>query len=218
MDITVNFMERSHTCMDLSKINEIAYRTMGNRKSHQRREKGYIYYHGQRVAQISLNLRRELFPDDDSMDDLIYVGALFHDVTKGIEPHHETGAHMVKQLLKDECTSEQLDIISDIIANHNARHHENLPFYIKIVQDADILDHFGTMDLWITLLHSAYEEENVFDVIRFWESAKCTGFITYSRNAIHYELSKQIFEQKVSFVKQFQERFRHEANGQIHYL
>ena len=111
------------------------------------------------------------------MDDIIYVAAMFHDVTKGIEPHQETGAVLVKSLLRDECSPEQLDFISDIIALHNTRNHEELPFYIKLVQDADILDHFGSMDIWMKFLYSAHGEENVWDTVRFWESEEYHDYI-----------------------------------------
>src|SRR5690606_1118348 len=130
--------------------------TMGKRKSHLRREKGFIYYHCQRVANLSLNLRKQLYPDQAAMDDIMYVGALFHDVTKGIEPHHETGVHLVKQLLQEECKVDELEIVATIIAQHNNRHLQELPYYIKIVQDADILDHFGSMEIWLKFIYSAY--------------------------------------------------------------
>jgi uncharacterized protein len=105
--------------LNIDKIHEIAFKAMAKRKSHLKREKGFIYYHGQRVAKIALNLRKELFPDETSMDDAIYVAALFHDVAKGIEPHHATGAQLVRSLLKDECTAEKIEVMFTIIANHN---------------------------------------------------------------------------------------------------
>lgn len=95
------------------------------------RERGFIYYHCERVAKISIHLRKELFPDDSSLDDRIYVGALFHDVAKGIEPHHQTGSALIRTLLQEECTGEELDDIADIIRYHNTRHQEDLPFFIS---------------------------------------------------------------------------------------
>lgn len=78
------------------------------------RERGFIYYHCERVAKISIHLRKELFPDDSSLDDRIYVGALFHDVAKGIEPHHQTGSALIRTLLQEECTGEELDDIAEL--------------------------------------------------------------------------------------------------------
>jgi uncharacterized protein len=201
--------------MNIDKIHEIAFKTMAKRKSHLKREKGFIYYHGQRVAKIAINLRKELFPDDASMDDAIYVAAMFHDVTKGIEPHHATGAHLVRTLLKDECTAEEIEVISTIIASHNSRKRSELPFYIKIVQDADILDHFGSMEIWLKFMYSAHEEESVFDSFRVWDSEEHKKYLDESRGALNYDRSKEIFDRKIRFEEQFQARFRMEYHGEV---
>ena len=203
--------------MNLDRINEIAQNTMSHRKSHLRREKGFIYYHCQRVAKIALSLRQELFPDEDSMDDIIYAAAMFHDVTKGIEPHQETGAVLVRSLLRDECSSEQLECISGIIAFHNLRNNEELPFYIKLVQDADMLDHFGTMDIWMKFLYSAHGDESVWESVHFWESEEYLSYIKQSRSVLNYDRSKRIFDEKLQFVQQFQDRFAMECNGEINF-
>jgi uncharacterized protein len=201
--------------MNIERINEIAFRTMSRRKSHLQREKGFIYYHCQRVAKMSINLRKDLFPNDISMDEIIYVGALFHDVTKGIEPHNKTGAHLIKSLLQKECSPADLDKVSNIIEYHNSRNNDDLPYYIKIIQDADILDHFGSMEVWLKFMYSAHTEENVLDAIRLWESEEHKKYLDSSRIALNYEISKGIFDRKIEFETQFQDRFKLESNGEI---
>lgn len=201
--------------MNIEKIHEIAYKAMGKRKSHLQREKGFVYYHAQRVAKLSINLRKRLFPDDATKDDVIYAAALFHDVTKGIEPHAVTGAHLVKSLLANECTAEELEQISRIILLHNTRKHGDLPFYIKIVQDADVLDHFGSMEVWLNFQYQAHEDGNVFDSIQHWESDEHKNYLEASRKSLNYELSREIFHQKEKFQLAFLERFVLEMNGEI---
>jgi len=201
--------------MNIENINEIAFNAMGRRKSHLQREKGFIYYHCQRVAKMALNLRREMFPNDQLMDEIIYVGALFHDITKGIEPHHKTGATLVKLMLKDECSQDELVKVAEIIEYHNARNTIDLPYYIKIVQDADILDHFGSLEIWLKFLYSAHTEENVFDAIRLWESEEHKKYLEASRSALNYELSREIFDRKLKFHTDFQNQFKLEVNGEI---
>lgn len=85
--------------MDTKLLQEIAFKKMGKLKAHLQREPGHIYYHGLRVAKLSLNLRKMLFSETTEFDDIIYVGALFHDIGKGIEPHEETG--LLNPLPKD---------------------------------------------------------------------------------------------------------------------
>ena len=201
--------------MNLEKINVIAFKTMGRRKSHLQREKGFIYYHCQRVAKISLNLRKTLFPVNESKDEIIYVVALFQDVTKGIEPHSKTGAQLIRSILSEECSNQEMNEISEVIEFHNERKQEELPFYIKIVQDADILDHFGSLEIWLKFLYSAHTEENVFDAIQLWESEEHNKYLQASRNALNYDLSKEIFDQKIEFESQFQKQFKIDCNGII---
>lgn len=199
--------------MNINKINEIAFKAMGRRKAHLEREIGFIFYHCERVAKLSINLRNTLFPADDSMDEIIYVGALFHDVTKGIEPHSTTGAQLIKTILKEECSEQELKEISEVIKLHNSRKQKELPFHIKIVQDADILDHFGSIDIWLKFMYSAHKEENVFDALNYWNSSDYIEYIKTSRQMLNYELSKEIFEKKIEFEMNFQKQFEIECNG-----
>ncbi|PLT29954.1 HD domain-containing protein [Peribacillus deserti] len=74
----------------------------------------------------------------------MYCGALLHDLTKGIEPHNETGADLVKSLLQPYCPEEEIYPISEIVRLHNKRGNSDFPIHIKIIQDADVLDHFSS--------------------------------------------------------------------------
>jgi len=199
--------------MNMNRLNEIAFKAMGRRKAHLQREKGFIFYHGERVAKLSINLRKILFPADHLMDEIIYAGGLFHDVTKGIEPLNKTGAQLVKTILKEECSEQELHEIAEIIELHNSRNEKDLPFHIKIVQDADILDHFGSMDIWLKFIYSAHKEENVLDAVSFWNSPDYAEYIKTSRDLLNYEISKEMFDKRIEFQKGFQKQFESECNG-----
>jgi uncharacterized protein len=201
--------------MNIENINEIAIRSMMRRKSHLQREKGFIYFHCQRVAKLSINLRRCLFPAEETKDDVMYVGALFHDLTKGIEPHNETGAQLVKTILSNECTAKEIEEISEIIQLHNSRKQVDQQYYISLVQDADILDHFGSMEIWLKFMYSAHVDENVFDAIRLWESEEHKQYLMKSRESLNFDKSKEIFDKKLEFELGFQKRFSLECNGII---
>ncbi|CAG7628275.1 HD domain-containing protein [Paenibacillus allorhizosphaerae] len=203
--------------MDRDRLTELAFKTMGKRKSHLQREKGYIFYHCERVAKIAIHLREALFPGDSSKDDVIFAGALFHDVTKGIEPHAATGAYLVPQLLQDYASNEEIQCVSEIVRLHNTRNREDQPFYVRIVQDADILDHFGSQEVWLKFMYGAHKDENVFDAVRMWESDEHEKYVAGSRNALNFELSRQIFNRKHSFHREFVQRFKAECGGQIDY-
>ncbi|MBP0725694.1 HD domain-containing protein [Bacillus sp. RG28] len=201
--------------MDIEKITKIAFKKMAKRKAHLEREKGYIFYHCQRVAKLAINLRKSIHPSDDSFDDIIYVGSLFHDVTKGIEPHNESGSILVKEILKDYCSIEEIQMISEIVRLHNQRGNDNLPYYLKIVQDADVLDHFGSGEIWLKFFYSAHHEENVFEALETWNSTWFKDYYKKTRDSLNFDLSKEIFDNKADFHNKFVERFAMEINGEI---
>lgn len=197
--------------MDREQVERIAYQAMSRRKAHLHREKGFVYRHGKRVAELSLNLRRRLFPEHSNLDDCLYAGALFHDVTKGIEPHAQTGALLTESLLREACTTEELEIVLQIIREHNSRGRDEAPFYVKIVQDADILDHFGTQEIWLNFIHQAYNESGPEESVAYWASEEYANYFAKSRAELNYEESQAIFDEKEAFRRQFAERFALES-------
>ena len=50
--------------MDFDKLTKLAFKYMGKKKSHKEREIGAAYFHGMRVANGVIELRKRLFEDD----------------------------------------------------------------------------------------------------------------------------------------------------------
>lgn len=202
--------------MDIENITKLAYKKMSRRKAHLQREKGHIYYHGLRVGKLALNLRKLLFPNDDSYDDILYVSGLFHDIGKGIEPHGEIGSAIVQGVLKDYCTEDELHKIKNIISLHNKRDsHKDYDMCIKLIQDADILDHFGTTEIWLNFLYNGYEENSIEESLRFYNSDDYNNYINRVMNDLNYQESKTILEEKLLYVETFKKRLEKENNGEI---
>lgn len=200
--------------MDLEMIKEKAWQSMGKRQSHPDREPGYVFYHGQRVAQISLTLREMIFPDQTGDDDLIRVGGWFHDVGKGIEPHWEYGALICRKILQDLCPPERLEGIVQIVGSHTLRKTKEYPYYVKLVQDADILDHFGSQEIWLNFWHSAYRHQTVEDALAFYDKSY-REHIQRVRGLLNYPESVVFFDEKDRFVTDFVERLSAEARGKL---
>jgi uncharacterized protein len=201
--------------MDIGKINKLALEIMGKRKAHLERETGFIYNHGIRVAALSLNLYSELKNNDEELKDVLYTGALFHDIGKGIGEHGATGAVLVKDILKNSCTYEEIDIISEIVKMHNKRGVSHLPDIVKVVQDADILDHRGSLEMWISFMYSSYEDKGPEYASDFWREDFFKQQITKVRDLLNFDISKKIFDDRVDFEMKFIERFIVESNGGI---
>jgi uncharacterized protein len=202
--------------MEIGKIIQIAEKAMRDRREDQKREKGFIFFHGLRTAKLALNLKQKLKTNCNFSDDVLFAGALFHDIGKGTEPHNQTGAEMAKNCLSGYCSENELRDICDIIFSHNRRNElDGLSNEIKLVQDADILDHFGSLEIWLKFLYSAHNNENISDALNFWQSKEFNNYQKICRNLLNFEISKQIFDEKNFFQNEFSKRLTIEANGEI---
>lgn len=203
--------------MNIEYINKIAKDKMGKLKSHPMREKGFIYYHGLRTAKLALTLRKNIYPEISKYDDVIYAGALFHDIGKGIEPHQETGQVIVKHILEGQCTKQELDMVSEIVRLHCERKIPNdYPMWVRLVQDADILEHQGTSEIWINIAYSLYEERSYDYAIEWWQkNEKCLIEKETFPEKMNFDLSKKIWYEKVNFVDEFIKRLEEESEGKI---
>ena len=202
--------------MNIKTIKELAYQYQINRKPHDDRERGYIYYHGERVARFSIELRKKLFPNDNKYDEHIIAASLFHDVGKGLNPHAEYGAVLVREILKGHCEVEEIEIIAEIIGYHQSRRKENnYPQYVKIVQDADILDRFGTLDVWLNFQKRAHQDAPIAHSLEFYRN-DFEGYAKFMRDMLNYNLSKEIFDEKMEFSRSFINRLEVEAQGGIY--
>ncbi|HHU62303.1 MAG: HD domain-containing protein [Bacillota bacterium] len=200
--------------MDLDKIAVFARELMINRCSHINREQGYIYFHGQRVGQIALQLRNLIFPRTVEFDEVILVGSWFHDLGKGIEPHWESGAVLVGDLLSEHCSPDELTKIKEIVVGHTLRKEREYPFYVQLVQDADILDHFGTQDIWLNFTRCGYTRKGMDDSLRFYDEVYDEQ-MNKIRSLLNFEESLEFFDEKDRFLREFIERFRAEGKGKL---
>jgi uncharacterized protein len=205
--------------MNLDKIKRLATDLLKDRKAHIQREKGGVLYHGQRTAQIALQLRKILLPEDSSHDDILKVAAWFHDCSKGIEPHANYGAIIAKETLKDYVSSHELEKIYDLIQLHPLRdpNNNNYDDYTKLLQDADHLDHFGTPAIWINIQYQAYVDGTMQEMLDFF-NINNEAFHNKHRALLNYDLSKRIFDDKVAFERKYITRLNDEGIGKIHNL
>ena len=175
---------------------------MGTRKAQPAREPGFIYYHGHRTGNIARHLAGLLGADVDL--NVLYVGALFHDIGKGEEPHQETGAATTAELVADRCTPQELDAIRGIVRNHNQRHRAaDCSLDQRIVQDADLIDHVGFICPWLAFYWSGTHNEPFHDHVRFMKSDENEKYRTGMRNALNFEESRCLFDERVTMEKQF---------------
>ena len=200
--------------MDLELIKQRAFENLGTRKAHRHRETGFIYYHGVRVANLVINLRKLILPKDNSMDEILQAAAYFHDVAKGIEPHNEYGAILVREMLQDLCTKEEMEQIAGLIQCHALRKKRAYNDYEMLLQDADLLDHFGTIELWMCFNYNAIEDEDMNASIDYYNT-EYNDMAAKNRSLINFEVSERIFDEKQVFLYDFVKRMEIENKGDI---
>lgn len=202
--------------MDLETVNTVARELMENRKAHLNREKGAIYYHGQRAAKIALALKEKLFPGMGG-DGVLTVAAWFHDAGKGIEPHEKYGEAITREALKDILTAGELDEVCMLVSLHDARKPQDnaYPDLLKVLQDADLLDHFGTMEPWMLIQHQAAHESSIEDTADYAEKV-WAEHLKKHYSWLNFDLSKEIYNEKGTFITEFYRRFSVEGRGGIY--
>lgn len=200
--------------MDFEKLDKLAFQYMGKRKSHKEREMGAAYYHGKRVANGVIELRKRLL-DDDSMDNILRCAGMFHDIGKGIEPHNYTGTVLVRDLLKDQMSEAELEQVCRLIEAHCDRKPQTNAhsWDEKLLQDADLLDHYGSQGIWMSVSYYAYTTQQEMDQVPAFYITEWQGQIAKHRKLLNFDLSKQIFDDKVSFEMKIANRMEVEKDG-----
>ena len=203
--------------MDLEAIAKIAVDEMANKRSYPFKSLGDKYYHGQRTAKLALRLRQILFPELTDKDDILTVAAWFHDIYNGHAEYHkihgEKGAELIRELLVRRCAAMELNEICGIIAIHDERPIETDSITLKLHQDADHLDHFGTNAVRRAVIDAARRDEPMSEALKALKRYENNRILW--RSELHFELSRRIFDEKMAFSLTFAERFEIEMNGVI---
>ena len=209
--------------MNIEGIKKIAFDLMGNKRGYEWRDAGAKYYHGQRAAKLAVTLRKLILPNDDSFDEILTVAAWLHDICNGddgwadgVNVHGKMGAEKAREILKPFCTSAEIKEIAEMIEYHDDRNltKRYRSDYLKILQDADLLDHRGTNAVWETIIYAALAGSTARQAAE-WNFNKGIPMIEMHRGLVHFEVSKKIFDDKTAFYKEFVERFFAESNGDI---
>lgn len=201
--------------MDFQALDQLAQKLMKRRRAHLEREVGSIYDHGKRVANAVLALKARVLPNDDGrMDDVLRAAALFHDVGKGIEPHARYGAAIAHEALNGLVAEWERNEICRLIAAHCDRGEaaHGLDDYAKLLQDADLLDHFGVYGIWMCVQYRAHQGGGLHELEAFYDANFDASFAEY-HVLLNYEAARRICADKERFERAFWQRLKIEAEG-----
>ncbi len=194
---------------------EIARKAMAGRKPHPGRERGYIFFHGRRVAHLAQHLADHIQGAEDLDRDILFAGGLFHDVGKGTEPHHEIGAILAGRLLRDVVEPEQREQICSLVANHNQRQCKNGSLGEKILQDADILDHLGGQNIWLCIQYSAWQQRSVAKMLEYYDSEENARYLSGCLHALHFDASRAEARGRMELERMMFDALAREEQGKL---
>ncbi|MHC4717689.1 MAG: HD domain-containing protein [Planctomycetota bacterium] len=193
--------------MNRDQIEEVARDRMLERKEQEAREPGWLFYHGIRTAKIAEKLCDLL--EMEVNRDTVFAGALFHDIGKGRDRHSLVGAKVTKTLLERHCTSEELEAVCEIVRLHNQRHgQERCPEVVRVVQDADLLDHVGPIVPWLAFYWSGTHREAIDSHVRYVTGEENQRYRKGMRERLNFEVSVTMFDERVAWENDFFETFR----------
>ena len=188
--------------MDIERMEAVAHAEMASRQDHGFREPGWTLYHGKRTGKLAIHLAELLGCSVDL--DRLYVAGLFHDVGKGADDHNEVGAKRTRELLSDLVPADALDGICETIRVHNQRKAtDDYSDITKLVQDADLLDHVGHIDVWMALYYSGSQGQSIHDHLAWFTGDECREFREYMRTHMNFGLSLELFDQRIESADHF---------------
>lgn len=202
--------------MDLEPIRLILKQELEKRRSHDFKDMGNKYNHGLRTARLTLSMRRKLFPDRVDQDNILTIAAWFHDICNGEHHHEEKGAELTHGLLKDLVPKQDLDKICYIVSVHDD-HRGSYDPLIKVLQDADLLDHLGAYDIILTSAYGITRGEDANQLLRDFRHSYeiLTGDSTaeHNRTELYYDLSRELFDHRLAFQRKFIEEYAWELEA-----
>lgn len=139
----------------------------------------YRYHHLVRTRKYAVKLMQAQETESDEFDEkVVEVAALFHDIGRkediedgyldpmeDHEGHAEKGAEIVEEHVSDYLNEERLEKVKKVIRNH---HSEPETVEGKIVQDADDIGKFSSIDLWRLVHYASDNERTLEETIRYF--------------------------------------------------
>ena len=203
--------------MDFEKLDAIAQHLMKRRKAHPERETGSVYDHGKRVARLIITLRKAVVPDNDSMDDILRLAVMFHDIGKGIEPHAAYGAPIMMQAVRGLVSEREAQEAARLIEAHCDRRPDEPVHDVweRLLQDADLVDHIGTYNIWMDIQYYAHEGGGVEAEAEFLRE-NAENYAAHHRKQLNFPVSVRIYDDRIGFYLEYARRFQAEARGEVY--
>ncbi len=200
--------------MDREAVYTLAKQLMEGSCAQPGRERGYILHHGLRVAREAMDLNRCLGLGAD--EDLLWAAGLFHDAGKGLEPHWLSSRALVMEHLAPLAdNAAMLEAIAYLVRYHAKRSDPALmTTELRLLQDADILDHRGCMQIWLAVGGAIASGGEPGQIAEEWAGRPRRKRRDEFRQMLHFEESRRRFDGRLALEKEFYAALNAEIAGQ----
>lgn len=183
----------------------------------------YRYHHLLRARRYAVKLMETDEATEMEFDpEVVEIAALFHDIGRkediedghlnpmeNHEGHAEAGAESVEDHISDLVSEERLERIRTVIRNH---HSEPETAEGKIVQDADDLGKFSTIDLWRLVHYASDNERTLAETFEYFHN-ELDPESEELIDELHLEKSREVAEERLENYRKTMEQMEKEALG-----
>lgn len=184
----------------------------------------YRYHHLVRTRRYAVKLMQTHELELEEFDEkVVEVAALFHDIGRkediedgyldpmeNHEGHADKGGEIVEEHVSDYLNQEQLENVKKVIYNH---HSEPETVEGKIVQDADDLGKFSSIDIWRLVHYASDNERTLEETIEYYrKKLKLENEKLIHR--LHFEKSKKVARKRLKKYSETIETMDRERKGE----
>lgn len=190
-------------------------------------EPGYRLRHGLRVAALALRLAERVAPAVER--DLLELAGVLHDIGKsggrGSDGHGPRGARIVRRGAARWFASGELERVCQMVAQHYARAGSRWyegkprpvwPDEVLLIQDADLLDHFGCNGVWRSVCRARRRgqapEESLAE---YWQPPAEPDWREEARRSLNFEASREELALRLRRSDAFFRAFAREQEGEL---
>lgn len=85
--------------------------------------------------------------------------------------------------------------------------------WARLLQDADLLDHFGSYGIWMLSMNAANLSHGSIEALNEFYQNQYDEYIRKNRALLNFAQSLAVFDEKDAFVRKFASRLRVESAG-----
>ncbi len=205
----------------VQKLLNISWNEMGTSHS-PNREQGYRYYHGKRASKLACEIARNEHLCEKINCISLIAASLFHDIGKCMpendyDDHAKRGSIAVGKLLSGLFCRDSHKVVTEAIYWHNKRDESPDTLCVEglILQDADILDHFGAQAVWLTIFNTAVDNNSVDEALKLWDSDQMNSWTDYAAGHLNFPTSQAAMQKRLDRTEQFFRHLRRENAGHL---